>query len=136
MTFYFISVKVLPLRPSLRKQKSVTFEESIDEVDGRKRARSLGDVYDIPRKQSSLMDLCAQSVKITPHDVATYATIQKPAFHTFPRKNLSRKQSLEHIYDEIPIKSITAEDATLKSDDLTTAPDLYENQESIEKTKM
>lgn len=82
------------------------------------------------------MDLNAQSVKITPQDITTYATIQKPGFHTFPRKNISRKQSLEHIYDEIPIKSGIAEANQLKSEkvgDFSSAQDLHD---LVEKTKM
>lgn len=116
----------------------MTFDESIDEVDekNRKRARSLPDTYDVPRKQSSMMDLYAQSVKITPHDIAAFTL---PPFHTFPRKNISRKQSLEHIYDEIPILAELAGENRPKSDkidDLSATKTLNENQESVEKTKM
>lgn len=108
---FVFSVPPLSLRPSLRKHKSVTFDESIDEVDefNRRRTRSLPDAYDIPRKQTSMIDLYAECVKskITPKDVATYALSQISGnHHTFPKKNVSRKQSLEHIYDEIP--TITA----------------------------
>jgi hypothetical protein len=94
------------LRPSLRKHKSVTFDNSIDEVDefNRRRTKSLPDAYDTPRKQTSMIDLYAQTIKITPQDFATYALAEKKCdgFHTFPKKSISRKQSLEHIYDEIP----------------------------------
>lgn len=105
----------------------------------RKRTRSLPDAYDIPRKQSSMLDLYSPSVKITPRDIAIYSLSQKNlGFNTFPRKNISRKQSLEHIYDEIPIPpEIAAKRAkSEKIDDLSPINDLYANQESIEKTKM
>lgn len=87
------------------------------------------------------MDLYAQTVKITPHDKVIYSLSQKsPGFNTFPRKSVSRKQSMEHIYDEIPSLSdeITSSNRTKseKIDDLTTTDSVYENQESIEKTKM
>lgn len=97
---------------------------------------SLTDAYDIPRKQASMMDLYAQCVKITPKDVATFSNSQKP-FNTFPRKNVSRKQSLEHIYDEIPI-GITKPNAekTDKAEELHVTESTYENQESIDKIKM
>jgi hypothetical protein len=118
----------------------VTFDESIDEVDekNRSRARSLTDTYDIPRKQTSMMDLYAQSVKVTPYDIAIYSLSQKsPAFNTFPKKNISRKQSMEHIYDEIPSEITNANRTkSVKIDDLTTTDTVYENQECIEKTKM
>lgn len=101
---FFCFILVPPLRPSLRKHKSVTFDNSIDEVDeyDRRRTRSLPNAYDIPRKPSSMIDLYASSIKITPKDIATYAISQKSGFHTFPKKSVTRKQSLEHIYDEIP----------------------------------
>lgn len=87
------------------------------------------------------MDLYAQTVKITPYDKAVYAVSQKSlGFNTYPRKNISRKQSLEHIYDEIPSLSaeITSENRTksAKIDDLTATDSVYEDRESIEKTKM
>lgn len=87
------------------------------------------------------MDIYAQSVKITPRDIAIYSLSQKPAtFNTFPRKNVSRKQSMEHIYDEIAAKiSPEIADARMKSDKIDDASQtaaLYENHESIEKTKM
>lgn len=118
----------------------MSFDESVDEVDGRnrKRAGSLNDAYDIPRKQSSLIDICAQSVKITPHDIAIYSFSDKPGFNTFPRKNISRKQSLEHIYDEIPISSEITDAArpdTRKHGDIDTKA-MIGNQESLEKTKL
>ena len=124
----------------MRKNKSVSFDESVDEVDGRnrKRASSLNDAYDIPRKPTSLLDICAQSVQIKPHDLAVYSFPQKPGFHTFPRKNISRKQSLEHIYDEIPISLEITEAArpeNKKHDDEVKSA-TYGNQESIEKTKL
>jgi len=63
-----------------------------------------------------MMDLVAQSVPITPAEIATYAISQKSVYNTFPRKNVSRKQSLEHIYDEIPtIAEIKAADEISKS---------------------
>lgn len=126
----------------MRKHKSVSFDESVDEVDmkNRKRAGSLNDAYDIPRKQNSLIDICAQSVKITPHDVATYSFSQKPSFNTFPRKNISRKQSLEHIYDEIPISFEITDAARPENKKDASETDntgtMYGNQESIEKTKL
>lgn len=126
------------MRPSLRKAKSVTFDESIDEVDEKNRSRARSLTYDVPRKQSSMMDLYSQSVKITPRDIAVYSISQKP-FNTYPRKNVSRKQSMEHIYDEIPIPAeITAAHRVQsdKLDDLTVTDAVYENHESIEKTKM
>lgn len=118
----------------------MSFDESVDEVDGRnrKRAGSLNDAYDIPRKQSSLLDICAQSVKITPHDIAVYSFSPKPGFNTFPRKKITRKQSLEHIYDEIPISSEITDAARPENkkhaDEDTSA--MYGNQERIEKTKL
>lgn len=135
------SISVPPLRPSLRKPKSVSFDESIDEVDemNRKRARSLPDAYDIPRKQGSMMDLYAPPVKITPRDIAIYSLSQKNlGFNTFPRKNISRKQSMEHIYDEIPVppEIIAKRAKSDKIDDLSPANAVYANQECIEKTKM
>jgi hypothetical protein len=123
----------------LRKTKSVTFDESIDEVDemNRKRARSLGDTYDIPRRQSSMMDIYAQSVKVTPHDVALFSLAQKCPFNTFPRKNISRKQSMEHIYDEIPINSDITGAKRMKTETIDDLPDaVQQNDESVEKTKM
>lgn len=124
---------VPPFRPNscLRKHKSVTFDESIDEVDdmNRKRAKSLNDAYDIPRKQSSMIDLYAQTVKITPFDIANFTLPQNSNFNTFPRKSVSRKQSLEHIYDEIPIPFEVAKSG---QDDAT----IYENQQNAEKTKL
>ena len=118
----------------------MTFDESIDEVDeyNRKRARSLGDTYDIPRKQTSMMDLYAQTVKITPLDIATFSLSQKPEFNTYPRKKISRT-SMEHIYAEIQIpQEITVANRTKsdKIEDLSMTDAVYENQESIEKTKM
>ncbi|KAG5666277.1 hypothetical protein PVAND_017588 [Polypedilum vanderplanki] len=97
-----------PLRPSLRKHKSVTFDESIDEVDefNRRRTRSLPDAYDVPRKQTSMIDLYAQSIKISPKDIAAFTLSQNSGYHTFPKKSVSRKSSLEHIYDEIPNPTI------------------------------
>jgi hypothetical protein len=132
-------LSVPPLRPSLRKHKSVTFDNSIDEVDVKNRSSTRSLVYDIPRKQSSMVDLYAQSVKITPQDKAIFLMSQKPGFNTYPRKNVSRKQSMEHIYAEIPIPNpIAAMSSTKieKSQDLSPSDSLYENQESIEKTKM
>ena len=122
----------------------MTFDESIDEVDEKNRARtrSLPDAYDIPRKQTSMMDLYAQSVKITPRDVAVYSLSQEsPGFNTYPRISVSRKQSMEHIYDEIPpLAEITSENRSKseKIDDLTTtvAVQLCTDQDSIEKTKI
>lgn len=135
MIFNF-SFLVPPLRPSLRKHKSVTFDNSIDEVDefNRRRTKSLPDAYDIPRKQTSMIDLYAQSVKITPKDIATYTIMsQKSAFHTFPRKNISRKQSLEHIYDEIPTLDVIREEIKKESEKCEhkqKADAIYENQET------
>jgi hypothetical protein len=131
----------------------VTFDNSIDEVDeyDKRRTRSLPDAYDVPRKQTSMIDLYAQSIKITPKDIATYAISQKSGFHTFPKKNVTRKQSLEHIYDEIPTPiGITAENRQKsdKIDDLSAAETtivqqleshVYENQQAKienERTKM
>lgn len=107
----------------------------------RGRAKSLPDAYDIPRKQTSMMDIYAQSIKVTPHDIANYSISQNlPGFNTFPRKNVSRKQSLEHIYDEIPPLSveITSDNRTKgeKSDDLTATNSVYGIHESIERTKL
>lgn len=86
------------------------------------------------------MDLYAQSVKITPHDVAVYSLSQKsPGFNTYPRKSVSRKQSMEHIYDEIPsFSDIKSENRTKseKIDDLTTTDPVYTNQEKIENSKI
>lgn len=105
----------------------------------------------MPRKQTSMIDLYAQSIKITPKDIATYAISQKSGFHTFPKKNVSRKQSLEHIYDEIPTPiEITAENRQKsdKIDDLSATETtivqqleshVYENQQAKienERTKM
>lgn len=83
------------------------------------------------------MDLYAKSeVKITPRDIAIYSLSQKNlGFNTFPRKKISSKSSLEHIYDEIPAPL----EITIKSDKVEESSpktDLYANQESIEKTKM
>jgi hypothetical protein len=120
----------------------VTFDESIDEVDekNRLRTRSLTDTYDIPKKQTSMMDLYAQSVKITPKDIAIYSLSQKsPGFNTYPRKSVSRKQSMEHIYDEIPnLTAITSENRTKSEriDDLTATDAVYTTMGSIEKTKI
>lgn len=130
-----------PLRPSLRKHKSVTFDESIDEVDvmNRKRARSLGDVYDVPRNVKSMTENCTHAVKVTPDDFAVYSTSKKLAFNTFPRKTVSRRQSLEHIYDEIPFPpepKVEIKPKPDQDDDLKPTDTLYGNQESIEKTKM
>ena len=100
-----------------------------------------------------MMDLVAQTVPITPADFAIYAMSQKSIYNTFPRKNVSRKQSLEHIYDEIPtIAEIkAADDASrstidIKSDETKLTEDskdtevTYANEikkdENIEKTKM
>lgn len=136
----FHLASVPPLRSSLRKAKSVTFDESIDEVDecNRLRTKSLPDAYDIPRKQTSMMDLYAQSVKITPRDIAAFQ-INATGFNTFPRKTISRQQSLDHIYDEIPFSPEISDANRTKSgkiEDLSTTDTVYENQESIEKTKM
>lgn len=95
----------------------------------RKRAKSLNDAYDIPKKQSSMIDLYAQTVKITPFDIANFTLPQDANFNTFPRKNVSRKQSVEHIYDEIPIPFDVAKSG---QDDSA----IYENQQNAEKTKM
>lgn len=119
----------------------MTFDESIDEVDDkkRKRAQSLTDTYDIPRKQNSMIDLYAQSIKLTKNDFAIYSESQKPNFNTYPRKSVSRKQSLEHIYDEIPVASAikdTNREQSERIEDLCLTNELYENQESIEKTKV
>ncbi|KAL7039837.1 hypothetical protein ACKWTF_000134 [Chironomus riparius] len=146
------SLPRIPNRSSLKKQRSVTFDESIDEVDefNRRRTKSLPDAYDVPRKQTSMMDLVAQTIPITPADFAIYAMSQKSIYNTFPRKNISRKQSLEHIYDEIPtIAEIkAADDASrstmdIKSDESKSTADTevtYANEikkdENIEKTKM
>lgn len=139
----------------MKKQRSVTFDESIDEVDefNRRRTKSLPDAYDVPRKQTSMMDLVAQSIPITPAEFATYAISQKSIYNTFPRKNVSRKQSLEHIYDEIPtIAEIKAAEEVSKStmdtksdeskltEDSKNTEVTYANEiqkdENIEKTKM
>lgn len=96
-----------PLKPILHKTKSVSFDESIDEVDEVRERPPIeamvyddgGEDYDIPRKNSSMMDLCPPHVKI--RDVAVFTMSQDNAFNTFPRKKVSRKQSLEHIYEEI-----------------------------------
>lgn len=91
-----------------------------------------------------MMDLYVQSIKITPRDIATYAISQKSGFHTLPKKNMSRKQSLEHIYDEIPTPiEITAENRQKsdKIDDLSATDTkttivqqleshVYENQQA------
>lgn len=138
----------------------MTFDESIDEVDefNRRRTKSLPDAYDVPRKQTSMMDLVAQTIPITPAEIATYAMSQKSIYNTFPRKNISRKQSLEHIYDEIPtIAEIMAADEAskstlnIKSDEIKLTEETkiedskdtevtYANEikkdENIEKTKM
>lgn len=98
-----------------------------------------------------MIDLYAQSIKITPKDIATYAISQKSGFHTFPKKNVTRKQSLEHIYDEIPTPiEITPENRQKsdKIDDLSANEStivqqleshVYENQQAKienERTKM
>jgi hypothetical protein len=102
-----------------------------------------------------MMDLVAQSVPITPAEIATYAMSQKSIYNTFPRKNVTRKQSLEHIYDEIPtIAEIKAADEISKStmdiknemteetkvEDSKDTEVTYANEikkdENIEKTKM
>lgn len=90
----------------------MTFDESIDEVDAlnRRRARSMPNALDIPEpKQPSMMDLTAKSIKITPQDIANFSTSsvytvsrRPPPFNTFPRKKVSKKPTLERIYDEIP----------------------------------
>lgn len=119
----------------------MTFDESIDEVDvmNRNRARSLGDVYDVPRKQNTIIENCTHAVKITPDDFAVYSIPHKQNFNTFPRKTVSRRQSLEHIYDEIPFPpepTVAAKPKIDQSDDLKPADTLYGNQESIENTKL
>lgn len=129
----------------------MTFDNSIDEVDeyDRRRTRSLPNAFDLPRKPTSMIDLYAQSIKITPKDIATYAVSQKSGFHTFPKKNLTRKQSLEHIYDEIPTPiEITVEKRVMsdKIDDLSATEEkqkleshVYQNQQATienERTKM
>lgn len=120
----------------------MTFDESIDEVDeyDRRRTRSLPDAYDVPRKPSSMIDLYASSIKISPKDIATYAISQKSVFHTFPKKNVTRKQSLEHIYDEIPTPiEITAENRVKsdKIDDLSATTTIHntakENENDVTK---
>jgi hypothetical protein len=98
----------------------VTFDESIDEVDGmdRRRTRSMPNALDLPEpepKQPSMMDMTAKSIKITPLDIANFSTsqpssasavytvsVRPPEFNTFPRKKISKKPTLERIYDEIP----------------------------------
>lgn len=141
MTFNLLNlVAVPPLRPILHKQKSVTFDDSIDEVDeyDRRRTRSLPDAYDIPRKQTSMMDL-SQSVKITPRDIAMFLMTDTSGFNTFPRKSISRKSSIEHIYDEIPAPLEIKELNRSKSDkinDLSITDVLYENNDTNEKTKI
>lgn len=128
----------------------------------RKRAKSLTDTYDIPR--NTIIDLYAAPPKITPHDIAIYSLVQKKPFNTFPsRKNVVRKQSLEHIYDEIPLDFDKPAGGKPKSVDITSlrpakinAPKtdeivasktaenegrhatekVYENHDSIEKTKL
>lgn len=86
------------------------------------------------------MELYAQSVKITPHDIAVYSlTENAPGFNTYPRKNVSRKSSMEHIYAEIPSFADIKNENRAKSekiDDLTTTDAVYTNQESIENTKI
>lgn len=86
------------------------------------------------------MDLYAQSVKITPQDVAVYTLTDKKVFNTFPtRKNYLRKQSLEHIYDEIPFGCEFKEADKPMSDKAEAqhvTESMYENQEKVEKTKM
>lgn len=109
---------VTPTRPSLRKNKSVTFDESIDEVDAmdRRRTRSMPNALDLPepeKHQPSMMDITAKSIKITPLDIANFSTSspspassvytvsrRPPEFNTFPRKKISKKPTLERIYDE------------------------------------
>lgn len=103
----------------------------------RKRARSLGDVYDVPRKQKSTIENCTHAVKVTPDDFAVYSIPHKLGFNTFPRKTVSRRQSLEHIYDEIPFPpEPTVEVKIDQNDDLKPTDSTYGNQESIEKTKL
>jgi hypothetical protein len=131
-------VLVPPLRPSLRKHKSVTFDESIDEVDefNRRRTRSLPDAYDVPRKQTSMIDLYAQSVKITPQDLAIYTVMEKPCFHTFPKKSVSRKTSLEHIYDEIPSPiEVTKEESKVVEEKPGAATEVIYANEAMKKKK-
>lgn len=121
----------------------------MDEVDefNRRRTKSLPDAYDVPRKPTSMMDLYAQSVKVTPKDMATYAMSQKSIYHTFPKKNITRKQSLEHIYDEIPTiaeiraaESIVDEKEKNSTEETKETEVTYANEikkdENVEKTKM
>lgn len=129
----------------------MTFDNSIDEVDeyDRRRTKSLPNAYDVPRKPTSMIDLYAQSIKITPKDIATYAVSQKSGFHTFPKKNVTRKQSLEHIYDVIPTPIEITDENRVKSDkidDLSATEEkqklenhVYQNQQATienERTKM
>lgn len=93
-----------PLKTILHKTKSVSFDESIDEVDEVRdrapiEAMVYDEQYDIPRKNSSMLDLCPQHIKL--RDAAVFPMSHDNAFNTFPRKKVSRKQSLEHIYEEI-----------------------------------
>lgn len=129
----------------------MTFDNSIDEVDeyDRRRTKSLPNAYDVPRKPTSMIDLYAQSIKITPKDIVTYAVSQKSGFHTFPKKNVTRKQSLEHIYDVIPTPIEITDENRVKSDkidDLSATEEkqklenhVYQNQQATienERTKM
>lgn len=106
----------------------------------RKRAKSLTDTYDIPRKTGSIIDLYSQPPKITPHDVAIYTLVQKKPFNTFPsRKNVVRKQSLEHIYDEIPLdldRPAVRKPNTAEIGSKNVTDQVYENHDRIEKTKL
>lgn len=106
----------------------------------RKRAKSLTDTYDIPRKTGSIIDLYSQPPKITPHDVAVYTLVQKKPFNTFPsRKNVVRKQSLEHIYDEIPLdldRPAGGKPKTAEIEIQHVTDKVCEKHDSIEKTKL
>ncbi|CRK94233.1 CLUMA_CG007748, isoform A [Clunio marinus] len=112
------------VRPKLRKSKSVTFDESVDIVDemNRGRASSLPDTYDIPRQPISIIDIYTQSKKMKTKN--SPEEIRKPEFNTFPKKNTSRRQSMEHIYDEL---TISPEIINVEND-LTDA--LYGNEET------